>query len=113
MDTERRRTIERLAAEALTRSQEQRSVFLAEACAGDEALRREVEFLIATARATTVVGERSREPEELQAEPGQMIGRDRIESHLGTGGAGRVWPATGPMLGRKGALKLLRSALPA
>src|SRR5258708_1290749 len=108
MDTERRRKIERLAAEALTRSQEQRSAFLAEACAGDEALRREVEFLIATARTTTVVGERSREPEELQAEPGQMIGRYRIESHLGTGGAGEVWLAADTMLGRTVRLKLLR-----
>ncbi len=47
MNPERRQQIEQLFSEALTRGADQRAQFLAEACADDEALRQQVEALLA------------------------------------------------------------------
>ena len=47
MSSERWRLVERLYHDALERPAAERPAFLAEACAGDEALRREVESLLA------------------------------------------------------------------
>ena len=48
MDPERWQRIERLYHAALTRQGQARAAFLADACAGDEAMRREVEALLDT-----------------------------------------------------------------
>ena len=47
MKPERRRQVERIYHSALEREESQRGAFLAQACAGDEVLRKEVESLLA------------------------------------------------------------------
>ena len=56
---ERYRQVDRLYQRALERAPEQRQAFLAEACDGDEALRREVESLLAAEDKAPVLLERS------------------------------------------------------
>jgi serine/threonine protein kinase/formylglycine-generating enzyme required for sulfatase activity len=88
-------------ATALEKSEgEERDAYLAEACAGDEGLRRRVEALL---RAHV-------EPDELldgiaDARP-QRIGRYRVEGLLGEGGFGRVYLAHDMQLRRPVAIKV-------
>jgi serine/threonine protein kinase/cytochrome c-type biogenesis protein CcmH/NrfG len=100
---------------ALEREIEERAAFLDQACDGDEALRREVESLLAAdARAETGSEEI---PAQVAAEMlmenqtrrliGRQFGPYRILSALGAGGMGEVYLALDARLGRKIALKLL------
>src|SRR5262245_24306471 len=117
MKSERWRQIEELCQAALDRTEEQRASFLDARCAGDEALRREVESLLRyqepannfieapalEVAAKVVAGD--------QARPliSEQISHYRTLSLLGTGGMGKVYLAEDINLNRRVALKLLPS----
>jgi Tol biopolymer transport system component len=105
---------ERLYHEALACGANKRGSFLAEACAGDDALRREVEsllahdggaaFLSSPAVANGIGGE---------IWIGQALGPYRISAHIGEGGMGEVYRARDSKLGRDVAIKILPRAFTA
>jgi serine/threonine-protein kinase len=114
-------TIERLYHAALARPSEQRAPFLADACAGDDELRHEVESLLA----------RSDSAEHLLTEgaakaaaalvsdvgrsvlTGRRLGAYQILAPIGAGGMGEVYRARDTRLGRDVAIKILPRAFTA
>ncbi|MGI8998060.1 MAG: serine/threonine-protein kinase, partial [Pyrinomonadaceae bacterium] len=100
---------------ALAHERDQRAAFLAGACAGDEALRAEVESLVASHEQAESFIERpaSDVAAELlagahsQLSAGEQLGHYTITSLLGAGGMGEVYLAEDLLLGRRIALKLL------
>ena len=114
MTSDRWPRIEQIYHAALTRDANHRAAFLAEACAGDEALRREVESLLnqpasadlfldgqAIAVAAQLV---SRSSSELI---GQLVDVYEVQTLIGTGGMGEVFRARDTKLNRPVAIKLL------
>jgi eukaryotic-like serine/threonine-protein kinase len=91
------------------------SAFLDTACNGDEALRREVEELLASDQKAgrfierSAVGLATKIIQNGQADSlvGETIGHYKISESIGTGGMGEVYLATDIVAGRKAALKLL------
>ena len=113
MTPERDAEIERICHAALERDVSARAAFLDEACAGDAALRREVESLLAQepaaagfmstpalALAGGVMGDG---PSWI----GRQLGPYTIQARLGVGGMGEVYQAHDTKLGRNVAIKVL------
>jgi serine/threonine protein kinase len=116
MATERWQQIKEIFHSALERAPAERTAFLDRTCAGDEAIRSEVESLIAAhekegsfidSPAYEVAAAWLAEDDEPDSLVGQQINHYHVLSELGAGGMGEVYLAQDTKLGRKIALKLL------
>jgi serine/threonine-protein kinase len=118
MTPERYRQVGSIYHAALEMEPGARAAWLAEACAGDDALREEVELLLASNEGAgdfisgsaleVVAGELANDEESRLT--GKRFGHYRVLSLLGTGGMAEVYLAEDIILPRKVALKLLPAA---
>jgi serine/threonine protein kinase/WD40 repeat protein len=117
MSADRQRQVTELCHAALERNASNRAAFLREACAGDEALRQEVESLLRYEDAADrflerpVVEEVARlvthHLESIGNFQGRRLGVYQIEARIGAGGMGEVYRARDTKLGRDVAIKVL------
>ena len=110
---ERWQHVARIYDQALDQDPATRDAFLSDACAGDEALRCEVESLLCQDAARVVVDQSvwaTAAPlfhAGLDLGSGNLLGPYRIEGPLGAGGMGEVFRATDTRLNRLVAIKVL------
>ena len=87
-----------------------RDEFLSTECAGDEALRAEVDVLLAQMTGSPTFASPILMPDVAPLTTGSLIaGRYRIDGELGAGGMGRVYRATQLALNRPVAIKVISS----
>lgn len=84
-----------------------RAAYVAEACAEDEALRREVEKLLDSYRSEFMEQPVNEDAKNNRLAPGTVLGRYEIVDLLGVGGMGEVYLAKDGQLDRKVAIKVL------
>jgi serine/threonine protein kinase len=111
MSPERFRQVDRLYHSALEREPGERGAFLAQACSGDEELRREVEELLAQDSSSGNILESPAadllaDSTVTQLTAGTELGPYKIEALLGAGGMGEVYRAADTRLDRKVAIKI-------
>jgi len=114
MTPERWQQVKEIFNSAISCAPEDRSVFLAQACSGDEHLRTEVESLIRSHEKSgefidqaAYLATSSFVEEKTTLKPGESIGSYDIISFLSRGGMGEVYLAQDRRLNRKVALKVL------
>ncbi len=121
MTSERWKEVKEVFAAALDRSGSERAAYLDEVCAGDEALRLEVESLLASHQQADEFIESpalstdtfSAAEEEEDSDLGRRIGAYRIEKEIGRGGMGSVYLAVraDEEFERRVAIKLIRRGM--
>lgn len=123
MNPEQWQKIHELFEAALERPADERTVFLARACVGDEETQRRVEAMLAADarddllmdrpayQAASALAASMPATDDSQSFSGEMIGVYRLMGELGHGGMGTVYLAYDTRLGRQAALKLLPSQL--
>src|SRR5262245_30512114 len=95
---------------ARTREASARASYLDQACAGDRALREEVDAMLVAHQDAGEFGERpvSESIDDVRRlEAGAMLGPYRIDRLIGAGGMGEVYRARDTKLGRDVAIKIL------
>jgi eukaryotic-like serine/threonine-protein kinase len=118
---DRWRQIEEICHAALERAQGQRAAYLREVCAGDDALRQEVESLLAQEKSAERFLESGganiaakmwpkAKTEDGQRLVGRQLGSYQMVSLLGAGGMGEVYQARDSKLSRDVAIKVLPEA---
>jgi eukaryotic-like serine/threonine-protein kinase len=119
MTPERWEQIGRLYESAKELEPSERAAFLDQACAGDEALRGEVESLLAAEESVGgfITAPALRDAAQLltgespEAMVGKQLGHYQILSLIGAGGMGEVYAAKDTRLGRRVAVKLLHASV--
>src|SRR5215510_4501791 len=116
MTPERWQQIEKVYHSALELAENERPAFLEKACAGDRALRQEVESLLDhqeqtkkffEAPALEIAAQEQQAQDYAHSRAGQQMGSYKILSLLGSGGMGEVYLARDSRLDRTIALKIL------
>ena len=110
MNPERWERVKRLYDEAQAHSPDARAAFLAQACAGDEALHRDVQTLLDQPIATDDLLPISHAPAPTGSLIGRRLGVYHLQALLGRGGMGDVYRARDTRLERDVAIKVLPTA---